>query len=84
MEVKENFQLSGTTHDENFFRYYSSREIEFAQILKVLKGELLGCIFKDVMSSTFINTIYHNAFGNKTAIKEKLEKEEQTKLLRFQ
>jgi len=67
--------LSGKTHDENFFRYYTSVKIQFPEILKVLKGEMLGCIFNSVIPKGFCDTIYCNAFNKEGMVKENMARE---------
>lgn len=62
--------LSGKSHDENFFKYYTSSKVQFSEILKVLKGEILGCIFNDVIPRRFGDIVYRNAFNNKKMLKK--------------
>jgi hypothetical protein len=70
-----NNKTSGKVHNEEFFRYVSSELIQFSEILKVLKGELLGCIFFNSIPEAFSDTVYANAFDNNASLKDNRDKE---------
>lgn len=75
METREHNTISGKSHDESFFSYFASEKIQYLEILKVLKGDKLGCIFNTVVPDTFSNKIHSNAFRNINSAKKKTPKE---------
>lgn len=65
MQTQLDLNISGKVHDKNYFHYFDSNTVQFSEILAVLQGKKLGCIFRDVVPNSFSDTVYSNAFNGR-------------------